>query len=386
MIAALSKFHTDLNLHHFLRLSICSRLTANVQTDRDSWHYGESGQRLIDSSAYSDPNKKKQGGSVAKVFLKDPKWRIRGITRDPGSDTSNALANKGVEMVQADLHDPSTLFQAFKGANLIFSVTDFWKPFFNPVNIERAKREGISICQLCYNLEYEQGKNTADAAAHPDVLARLDETGLVASTLSSARECSKGKYKELYHFDSKADIFPAYLGTEHPELAKKTSYLQTGYFMTSWRYMPRKWPGKQPEATFLMRFATEPDAIVPHLDVDADTGYYVRALSQMPPGQTVMAAGEWCRWPQWIKSWAKGMGIDGAKVGYEQVSVEEMSAGMGDFGKEVAEMYEYSTWPGYDGGVPMLRGEDLVKVSFACQGLDGCFGLLMWSRWVSKFL
>ncbi|KAK3702057.1 hypothetical protein LTR37_015171 [Vermiconidia calcicola] len=58
------------------------------------------------------------------------------------------------------------------------------------------------------------------------------------------------------------------------------------------------------------------------------------------------------------------MGIDEAKVGYEQISVEKMSEGAGEFGKEVAEMYEYTTWPGYDGGVPMLKGEDLRNMGF----------------------
>ena len=134
---------------------------------------------------------------MANVFLNEPGWRIRGLTRNPESEASMRLAAKGVEMVQVDLHDPSTLVRAFKGANVIFSVTDFWKPFFNPANVKRAKRESMSIGQLCYNLEYEQGQNIADAAAHPEILAGLDETGFVASTLSNARECSKGKYQEL---------------------------------------------------------------------------------------------------------------------------------------------------------------------------------------------
>ena len=312
---------------------------------------------------------------MANVYLQEPGWRIRGLTRDPNSEASKSLAAKGVEMIRADLHDRSTLIPAFKGASLIFSVTDFWTPFFNPANIERAKKEGITIGQVCYNLEKEQGKNIVDAAAHPDILATLDETGFIASTLSSARDCSKGKYTELYHFDSKADIFPKYVEEHHPELAKKMSYLQTGYFMKSWHYMPHKWPGKQADGTFLTRMATAPDAVVPHLDVNADTGYYVRALAQLPPGKTAMAAGEWCNWRDWIKKWARGMGIDESKVGYEQVGVNEMSAGMGEFGKEVAEMYEYSTWPGYDGGVPMLKGEDLRKVSYG--ETPFCCGCLM---------
>ncbi|KAK5171423.1 uncharacterized protein LTR77_004567 [Saxophila tyrrhenica] len=305
-----------------------------------------------------------QGGSVANVFLKDPEWRIRGLTRDSSSAASQQLASRGIEVVRADLHDPSTLAPAFKGANLIFSVTDFWKPFFNPANVERAAREGISIGQLCYNLEYEQGKNIADAAAHPNVLATLDETGLIASTLSNARECSKGKYTELYHFDAKADVFPKYVEKQHLELAKKTSYLQTGMFMSSWHYMPQRWPGKQADGSFVARMATAADSVLPHLDVNSDTGYYVKALAQLPAGKTAMAAGQWSSWGGWMEGWARGMETDPARVGYEQVSVEEMSEGMGAFGKEVAEMFEYSSWPGYDGGLPILKGRDLREMGF----------------------
>ena len=301
---------------------------------------------------------------MANAFLEDSQWRIRGLTRYTSSQASKDLEAKGIEMVRADLHDPSTLVPAFKGANVIFSITDFWKPFFNPHNIERAQKEGISIGQLCYNLEYEQGKNICDAAAHPDVLAGLDETGLIASTLTSARDASKGEYKELYHFDSKADVFPTYLDQTYPELAKKTSYLQTGYFMSSWQYMPHVWPGKQPDGSFIFKASTEPDAVLPHLDVQKDTGYYVKALVQMEPGQMVMAAGEWCTWPEWMQKWAQGMGIDASKAKYQQVSPQEMAEGMGDFGKEVGEMYEYSSKIGYLGGWDMLKGEDLKNKGF----------------------
>ena len=311
-----------------------------------------------------------QGGSVANAFLQHSQWRVRGLTRDITSEASRALQTKGVEMVQADLHSPESLVSALKGGNLIFSVTDFWKPFFNPSNIVLAQGRNVSIGQLCYELEYEQGKNIVDAASHPDILAHLGATGLIASTLSSARECSKGKYQQLYHYDSKADIFPKYVEEKYPELAKKTSYMQTGYFMSSWNYMPHLWPGKQPadsEKKFVVRMATAPEAVQPHLDVSADTGHYVYALAQMGPGQTVMAAGEWCTWPEWIAKWANAMGFAEDDVRYEQLSADDASALIGgDFGREVAEMYEYSSWPGYDGGVPMLKGDDLQKVRLRC--------------------
>ena len=183
-----------------------------------------------------------QGGSVASTFLQDPKWRIRGLTRNPSSPESQRLSAQGIEIVQANLHDPNTLRDVFKGANLIFSVTDFWKPYFDPANHARAKELGKSVGRYAYELEYEQGKNVADAVARE--VAGLDQVGFIASTLCHAGKSSKGKYKELWHFDSKADVFPSYVEEKYPELAAKSSYLHTGYFFTSWQILPGRWFAK----------------------------------------------------------------------------------------------------------------------------------------------
>jgi nucleoside-diphosphate-sugar epimerase len=183
-----------------------------------------------------------QGSSVASTFLSSPEWRIRGLTRDPQSAASQALTAQGVELLQADLHDPATLKDAFIGANLVFSVTDFWKPFFNSANQARAQELGKSIGRYAYELELEQGKNIVDAVAKE--VDGLDDVGFVASTLCHAGKSSGGRYQELYHFDSKADVFPGYVEERYPELAKKTSYLHTGYFVTSWNYMPKRWFAK----------------------------------------------------------------------------------------------------------------------------------------------
>lgn len=63
--------------------------------------------------------------------------------------------------------------------------------------------------------------------------------GLIASTLSYAKKCSGDKYQELYHFDAKAEVFPFYVEEKYPELARKMSCVQTGYFMTSYRLAPK---------------------------------------------------------------------------------------------------------------------------------------------------
>ena len=177
-----------------------------------------------------------QGGSVARRFLQDPTYQVRGLTRNPSSEASLALIALGAEMVPAELDDLTTLIPAFAGANLIFSVTQYWEPFFRPDCRAQAKELGVSCRRYAYDVEYRQGKNIADAAAA--TVDTLDENGFLVSTLSHAGGCSEGRYKELYHFDAKADVFPKYVDEKWPELAAKMSCIHTGFFFTSYRILP----------------------------------------------------------------------------------------------------------------------------------------------------
>ncbi len=139
-------------------------------------------------------------------------------------------------MMQADVHDVDSLRSAFLGANVIFSVTQYWEPYFRPDCRQQAEEQGVSIRKLAYDIEYKAGKCIADAAAA--TVDSLDENGFLVSTLSHAARCSRGAYTELYHYDAKADIFPAYVDEAHPELAKKMSCIHTGVFMTSHQILP----------------------------------------------------------------------------------------------------------------------------------------------------
>lgn len=176
-----------------------------------------------------------QGGSVAQRFLQDPTYRVRGITRNLARDEVLKLAAQGIDIVEADLNDAASLERAFHGANVIFSITNYWEPFFRPDCRAEAEEKGIDCRKYAYDVELRQGKNIADAAAK--VVGGLDDNGFIASTLSHADKSSDGKFKELYHFDAKADIFPYYVRETHPELEKKTSYVQTGYFMSSYKLL-----------------------------------------------------------------------------------------------------------------------------------------------------
>jgi hypothetical protein len=321
-----------------------------------------------------------QGGSVAHRFHSDPAYRIRGLTRDPSSAVAKKLSSAGIEIVQANLDDVSSLIKAFEGANLIFSVTNYWEPFFRPDSRAAASTQGISCRRYAYDVELQQGKNIADAAAA--VVSGLDDNGFIASTLSHAGKCSGGKFKELYHFDAKADVFPFYVKEKHPELEKKMSCVQTGYFMSSWKLAPGAYFAKQDDGSFVMSFPTSPEAKVQHFAVNRDMGNFVYAVSKRAPGGEYMAAGETCTWPVFLGKWCE---VTGKKARYQEITLEQFMEASPDkeFGREVGDMFAYSTEPGYDGGMKLVYAEELEKVCACFTSCDVELMIILGWRGVS---
>lgn len=110
-----------------------------------------------------------------------------------------------------------------------------------------------------------------------------------------------------------------------------------------------------------MEFTTSPEKSVPHFDPVGDMGNFTYAVSQMPAGKAYMAAGTICTWPEFLETWSK---INGVKATYRQVTMQDMieTTPDRDTGIEVAHMYSYSSDPGYDGGMDLLKADDLEKV------------------------
>lgn len=81
----------------------------------------------------------RQGGSVVRHMLTKG-WSLRALTRDPNSAGAKALAQRGVELVQGDMEDPSSLEGATRGVYGIYSVQDFWA-----VGARREVKQGINL-------------------------------------------------------------------------------------------------------------------------------------------------------------------------------------------------------------------------------------------------
>lgn len=90
----------------------------------------------------------RQGGAVIRNMLLKG-WKLRALTRNPGSHQAQSLARRGVELVQGDLEDAPSISRAVQGVYGVYSVQDFWAV--------GAKRET------------QQGKNLAAAAKKASV-------------------------------------------------------------------------------------------------------------------------------------------------------------------------------------------------------------------------
>ncbi|KAH7117829.1 hypothetical protein B0J11DRAFT_93179 [Dendryphion nanum] len=289
-----------------------------------------------------------QGSSVAEVFLALPGWNVRGISRDPSKPSAQKWIAKGVEVVQGDLDNPSSLKTAFKDAHVIFGTTDFWQHLANPATHERAAKENRTPNEVAYDLEVEQGKKFVNAVAEAN-----QETGIlerfVFSILSDTKGISKGKITFNLHFDSKWAAVE-YLREKHPELNKKTSLLQLGIFASNWKTGGHT-PRKQEDGTYKVSIPLGGDVKFPMVDPNADTGALTKALVEVPAGKNLVGAGSVLTWNEWCENWGK---INGVKCTFERMDRKVIEQILGTSGREIADMFQYTEEFGYDGSDPSV--------------------------------
>ncbi len=72
-----------------------------------------------------------QGGALVRAICADATgpFRVRALTRKPGSEAAMALKSLGAQVVAADLDNAASLDDAFRGAHGAFCVTNFWEHF-----------------------------------------------------------------------------------------------------------------------------------------------------------------------------------------------------------------------------------------------------------------
>ncbi|KAG6377443.1 hypothetical protein JVT61DRAFT_15248 [Boletus reticuloceps] len=152
-----------------------------------------------------------QGSSVVKALLADGTFTPRAVTRDVNSEKALKLKELGVEVVQGDVWDVTSLKNAMNGAEAVFGVTAFWD--------QTNFREGPTS-------EVVMGKNLIDAAIAVDVKF------YVWSSLPHCAKATNGKYRSVYHYDNKADVEEYLRKSQLPH-----ANIHTGWFCeNTWNY------------------------------------------------------------------------------------------------------------------------------------------------------
>ncbi|KAI0478346.1 NAD(P)-binding protein [Xylaria cf. heliscus] len=251
-----------------------------------------------------------QGSSVARTFSSLPNWHVRAITRQPSSEKATQLANLGCEVVQADLEDVASLSRAFDGAHAIFLNTDFWASFRASA---LAADDPEKSSKLGYETEVMHGKNAVQVAANVPTLERL-----VYSALGPMNRASNGKYPTSYHWETKAAIVD-YIEQEQPELAKKTSVIYIGAYVTNPLLTPKLDPTSgEYKVVINCSGATR----FPITNETQSTGLFVRALIEdEAPGTKLLAYDSYLTIDQAIETWSR---VTGKPAKLISVTLEQM--------------------------------------------------------------
>jgi len=302
-----------------------------------------------------------QGGSVIAAALKSGDWKIRGVTRNVNSDTSKALASKGVEMVTADWNDESTLVKAFEGSYAIYAVTDYWAGFMT-----QSVEELIDI-------EARQGISLAKAASQTSSLKHF-----VWSTVPDHVKISGGKHS-IPHFEGKHKVDEFI--RQDKDLLSKTTFLWVGYYGTNIT-LPMIVPNLLKTCgKYVQLFPVSDDTPITTVgDPKVNTGIYALAIFNQPQltiGRIVLAQSETRTTREIINLWSQ---ISGKPADYVQVPLDHYDNLWPKWGREIGLMlqfWETAREKSWTADEPVLTKEDLNISGLI--GMKEIFSSLEWS-------
>lgn len=129
---------------------------------------------------------------------------------------------------------------------------------------------------------------------------------------------------------------------------------------------------------------------LPHIDVERDTGYLVRALLECPPGKMVLGAGEMISWSEMLRIWCEGNNVPFG--GFDPLSVDQFERfiPVPGLGKELGEMFAFMDEFGYAGGDANVVLPSEVSRAFICLDFANTTQLgvpcsiTSWKDWIKK--
>lgn len=240
-----------------------------------------------------------QGGGLARAILDDPDgtFTVRALTRNPDSPAARALANRGAQVVRADLDDENSLHAALEGAYGAYFVTAFWE--YNDVAREHVQARAMANAAKAAGLQHVIWSTLPDTRDH----IPLDDDR--APTLND-------KYK-VPHFDGKAEANRFFLDAGVP-----TTFLSTTFFFESFIDFFR--PARGEDGTLALNLPMA-DRKLPGIAAE-DVGRTAFGIFQRGTelaGQTVEISGENLTGEQYAAAFGKELGED---VVYQALPLE----------------------------------------------------------------
>jgi uncharacterized protein YbjT (DUF2867 family) len=241
-----------------------------------------------------------QGSGLCRAILNDKSggYRVRALTRNPGSDKAKELKTLGAEVVAADVDDEKSLEKAFRGAYGAFCVTFFWE-HFSPEK------------------EYAHASSMARAAKRAGVRhviwSTLEDTRKWVPLRDDRMPTLMGKYK-VPHFDGKGEADQVFT-----DLGLPVTFLPTSFYWENLIYFgmgPKRGADGKLEITFPMGDKKLPGVAAEDIGKCA---YAIFKKGNEFIGKTVGIAGEHLTGAQMADALTKALGQE---VRYKDISPE----------------------------------------------------------------
>ncbi len=249
-----------------------------------------------------------QGGGVVNALLAADRFSVRVPSRNPSSEASRALVARGVEVVQGDLLEPSSLRAAFEGAHGAFVVTNFW----DPAQMQRETEIGTAAVQAA----------RAAGVNH-----------LIWSTLPDSEKLSGGRLK-VAHFTGKARVDAV---VQAAGFARHTFVMAPMYFQNFATMMA---PQPLPNGARGWAVPMDPAARVIHAGDVTEVGRAVAAAfdagDKLPNGSYLAVCGGVYSWNDFVET----LNAQGHKLQVLQVP-PEVYDGFYPGAHEMREMFQY---------------------------------------------
>jgi uncharacterized protein YbjT (DUF2867 family) len=254
-----------------------------------------------------------QGGGLARAVLDDPAspFALRAITRNATSEKAKQFADRGAEVVEADLANQQALTEALTGAHGAYVVTNFWESMSAAVELQQARIAAQAV---------------KDAGVAHAIWSTLEDTRPALSHTGAPR--LQGGYT-VPHFDAKDEANRYFTDAGAP-----TTFLRTTYY---WESFTTDFGPVRNDDGRLMLSLPLGDRRLSGIAAE-DIGRTAYGIFQAGPelaGHTISIAGEHLTGGQYAEGFAT---VLGEPVDFRSPGFDEFRALAGD---EIGNMFQY---------------------------------------------